>query len=498
MSETEPLFRIDPADNAAVSLRRLEGGTVCTVGGVQVSVLQDIPAGHKVALRGIKQGEPILKYGHPIGRLTRPVEAGEWVHEHNLRSAASGQPELLRGTAQQPPPAGEAPTFRGFPRADGAVGIRNEIWIVPTVGCVNSLAQQLARRLRQEGLPGSVDTAAAWPHPHGCSQAGEDLLRTQRILAGLVRHPNAGGVLVLGLGCETNSVERFQEVLGATDPERVKFLVAQDQADAVPPALEELRQLARGAGRRRREEVSMARLRVGLKCGGSDAFSGITANPLLGALTDRLVAAGGGAVLTEVPEMFGAEQVLGSRCVDGAVFQRFVEMIRRWREYHVRHGVDLSANPSPGNRAGGITTIEEKSLGCVRKGGSAPVTEVLDYGQRARRPGLSLLEAPGNDMVSLSALAAAGAQLVVFTTGCGTPLGGPVPTVKVSSTSALARRKKNWIDFDAGRLTHGTGIDELEEELLDYVREVASGRATPKAEAGDRRQIAIWRTGITL
>ena len=441
--------------------------------------------GHKYARRDIKKGEDVIKYGNPIGHATCDIRAGEHVHTHNLATNLS---DAL--TYTYAPQIGDfavadtGKTFTGYLRENGEVGIRNEIWIVNTVGCVNKVSERLA----------VLTGARAFPHPFGCSQLGGDQEITQKTLRGLVRHPNAAGVLVLGLGCENNNIEVFQKILGEYDPERVKFLNCQDAADEIVAGAALIEELKGRAARAKRTEVPISRLRVGLKCGGSDGYSGITANPLLGRFCDALVRAGGSCVLTEVPEMFGAEHLLMRRCVDRAVFDKTVALINDFKDYYKRHGQVVYENPSPGNKKGGITTLEEKSLGCVQKGGLSPVVDVLTYGDTVSKNGLSLLNGPGNDMVAITNLTAAGAHLILFTTGRGTPLGAPVPTVKVATNKALAERKADWIDFDASPVLEGRDLDA---DFMDYVLSVASGKET-KNETNGYREISIFKDGVTL
>lgn len=391
-----------------------------------------------------------------------------------------------------------APMFDGYLRANGTAGIRNEIWIIPTVGCVNKICTRLAAHAREQFGQAGVDGIFAFEHPYGCSQLGDDLVNTQCVLAGLVRHPNAGGVLVVGLGCENNNLAEFRKVLGEVDGDRVRFLASQEVEDEYAAGMEMLARLVERASAMRRESLPISKLVVGLKCGGSDGFSGITANPLLGRVSDWLTSHGATTLLTEVPEMFGAEPVLLDRCIDRDVFGRCVAMINNFKYYYLRHGLAIDENPSPGNREGGITTLEEKSLGCVQKGGCAAVADVLEYGQRVRRAGLSLVSGPGNDAVSTTALAAAGAQMILFTTGRGTPLGGPVPTVKVATTSELARRKRSWIDFDAGPLLTGESLQAAGDRLFQQIMQIASGRQRTRNEENDFREIAIFKDGVTL
>ena len=483
---------IHPADSVAVAVHALCAGTeVCGV-----TLRQAIPAGHKFARVPIAAGENVIKYGFPIGHTVRTVAPGEWIHSHNLKTNLAGtlSYEYRPDWTEQNVPCDRV--FEGYQRADGRVGIRNEVWIIPTVGCVNAIA----RRVEDAAQPlctGSIDGIYAYTHPYGCSQLGDDQLRTQKALSGLIRHPNAGAVLVLGLGCENNGIDALREVLGPVDPARVQFLNCADERDETEAALALLKPLCAQAAKAVRTACPVSDLVLGLKCGGSDGFSGITANPLLGRLTDRLTAAGGAALLTEVPEMFGAETILMNRCRSEAVFRDTVALINDFKSYFLSYGQPVGENPSPGNKAGGITTLEEKSLGCIQKGGSAPVEAVLRYGDAAGR-GLQLLQSSGNDLVSAAALAMSGAQMVLFTTGRGTPFACPVPTMKISSNPALAARKPGWIDFDAGQLLEGVPMDTLADRLLDQVIAVASGTAHTHSEALDKHDLAIFKDGVTL
>ena len=445
----------------------------------------DPSTGHKLACRDIAPGQSVIKYGNPIGHATCAIAKGQGVHTHNMATNLSDKLSYAytpRFTPLEPIPTDR--TFLGYRRPDGQVGIRNEVWIINTVGCVNKVARTLSERTG----------AFCFEHPFGCSQLGDDHRNTQTVLKALVNHPNAGGVLVLGLGCENNNIEEFKKVLGPVDPGRVKFLNCQDEADELARGVELIRELQAYAGSQRRSPVPISCLRLGLKCGGSDGLSGITANPLVGRLSDRLIAMGGSCVLTEVPEMFGAEHLLMERCVNRQVFDKTVALINDFKDYFLRHGQVVYENPSPGNKAGGITTLEEKSLGCVQKGGLAPVVDVLSVGQPLTQNGLSLLNGPGNDMVAVTNLAASGVHMILFTTGRGTPLGGPVPTVKISTNAALAQKKKNWLDFDASPLLDG---QDLTDSLLDYLVEVAQGRQTANEQNG-YREISIFKDGITL
>jgi altronate hydrolase len=441
--------------------------------------------GHKYALRDIKRGEDIIKYGNPIGHATEDIKAGEHVHTHNVKTNLSGNLEYSYDPKfYDIPEIKTERTFMGYVRDNGEVGIRNDIWIVNTVGCVNKVAEKIAEKTG----------AFHFPHPFGCSQLGDDQSITQKVLSGLVNHPNAAGVLVLGLGCENNNIEVFKAALGEYDPARVKFLNTQDVDDDVAEGVKIVKELQKWAEKFTRVPVPVSKLKLGLKCGGSDGYSGITANPLVGRLSDLLISMGGSCVLTEVPEMFGAEHLLMQRCENKEVFDKTVSLINDFKDYYARHGQVIYENPSPGNKKGGITTLEEKSLGCVQKGGLSKVVDVLDYGDRLTKNGLSLLNGPGNDIVAITNLTAAGVHIILFTTGRGTPVGAPVPTVKIATNASLAERKSSWIDFDASPILSG---NPLTNELFEYIIEVAEGRETRNEEHG-YREISIFKDGVTL
>lgn len=440
--------------------------------------------GHKYAIRDIKCGENVIKYGNPIGHATVDIRCGEHVHTHNLKTNLSDVIEYEYSPELSTRKKERERTFMGYLREWGGVGIRNEIWIVNTVGCVNKIAKKIAE----------LTGAYAFEHPFGCSQLGDDAGVTQKILRGMVRHPNAAGVLVLGLGCENNNIEEFKRVLVEYDPERVRFLNCQDVEDEIGEGVKIVRELQARAQKHERVPIPVSRLVIGLKCGGSDGYSGITANALVGRFADKLTAMGGSCVLTEVPEMFGAEHLLMKRCESREVFDKTVALINNFKEYYKSHGQVVYENPSPGNKAGGITTLEEKSLGCVQKGGSSTVVDVLDYGDFVNKSGLSLLNGPGNDIVAITNLMAVGAQMTLFTTGRGTPLGAPVPTVKISTNANLAAKKGGWIDFDSSGVLSGR---DLTDELIDYVVRVAEGEPT-KNEINGYREISIFKDGVTL
>ncbi|MDE6612621.1 MAG: altronate dehydratase family protein [Muribaculaceae bacterium] len=477
-------LQINPADNVAVIL--VDGDSVA-------------PRGHKVALRPIAKGEPVIKYGFPIGKATADIAEGEWIHSHNL---ATGLGDDLEYTYTPTPipsvEAPEAPTVNGYLRANGEMGIRNELWIVPTVGCVNGQANAVVARLKAECDLSGIDDVRAFTHNYGCSQLGQDHANTRAALAALIKHPNAGGVLVFGLGCENNQIGRLREELGDFDASRIRFLTAQEVEDDVEAGVEICKELLEQMRADRRQPLPVSKLKIGLKCGGSDGFSGITANPLLGMLSDRLAAWGATTILTEVPEMFGAETILMDRAVDRDVFDRTVALINDFKAYFRSYGQPIYENPSPGNKEGGITTLEEKSLGCVQKGGTSAVTDVLNYTCRAVKPGLNLLTAPGNDLVASTALALSGCQMVLFTTGRGTPFGTFVPTMKVSTNSQLAAKKSAWIDFNAGvLLDEGVSAEDVLDALTDKVIATADGEPLHHETIG-AKEIAIFKTGVTL
>ncbi len=490
-------LRIAAHDDVAIALADLVVGSAHLVGDQRIVLVDAVARGHKFAVHAIAAGAAVRKYGFPIGQARRAIAAGEWVHTHNLETALAGAGEYRyepdRAAAEVVAPARG---FLGYRRADGRVGTRNEIWILCTVGCVANTARRIAEKA-QAAFGDRVDGIHAITHPFGCSQLGDDLDNTERVLASLARHPNAGGVLVVGLGCESLQMKRLLAAIGEVDPARLRTFNAQQSRDEVADGVAAVAELVTVAAHDARTPCPLSALAVGLKCGGSDAFSGITANPLVGRIADRVAAAHGTPILTEIPEIFGAEHLLMARARDAAVFEGIVGVVNDFKRYFLDHGQPVSENPSPGNIAGGITTLEEKSLGAVQKGGHATVTQVLRYGEQAHGEGLALLEAPGNDAVSSTALVAAGATVLLFTTGRGTPLGFPVPTLKIASNSALAAAKPNWIDFDAGRVLADGDVDAVADDLFDLVIATASGEAA-RNEINGEREIAIWKNGVTL
>ena len=487
-------IQIHPSDNVAVALENLKAGE-----NAGVILREDIGRGHKFALRPIRNGENIVKYGMPIGTAKADIAAGEKVHTHNIRTRLDGvlnyeyHPDLSHA-----PHNGHEDFFMGYRRFDGRVGIRNNIWIIPTVGCVNTLAENLAKAANEKLPAGAVERVIALPHPYGCSQLGTDHALTRRILADFVRHPNAGGVLVAGLGCENNTIAEFKKEVGAHDEKRVRFMIAQEEEDEFETGMRMLEELIENAKNDQRVKVPVSELVVGLKCGGSDGLSGITANPTIGRFSDMLGQRGGSTVLTEVPEMFGAEGFLMDRCINHDVFVKAEKMINGFKEYFISHNEVVYDNPSPGNKQGGITTLEDKSCGCVQKGGTAPIMDVIGYGDPVVTKGLNMLYGPGNDLVSATAMTAAGAHLILFSTGRGTPFSAPAPTLKISTNTPLAEKKSGWIDYNTGVIADGEKtIDETAQGLLDLVIRVASGEQT-KAEKHGFREISIFKDGVVL
>lgn len=492
-------IKIDPRDNVAVALRDLEPGAALSLTERGVTLHQAVGRGHKFALQPIAQGELVIKYGLPIAHATQPIAPGEAIHSQNARTNLSDldEYEYQPAFAELPAQAGDRDVAL-YRRANGEVAIRNELWILPTVGCVNGIARQILQRfLKETDQAADIDGAYLFSHPFGCSQLGQDHENTRTMLQNMVRHPNAGAVLVIGLGCENNQVDIFRETLGDYPQDRVRFMVCQQHDDEVEAGLAQLHALYQAMREDKRQPGKLSELKFGLECGGSDGFSGITANPLLGRFSDWTIANGGTTVLTEVPEMFGAERILMSRCRDEATFDKTVAMINDFKRYFIDHRQPIYENPSPGNKAGGITTLEEKSLGCTQKAGQSQVVDVLKYGERLKTPGLNLLSAPGNDAVATSALAGAGCHMVLFSTGRGTPYGGFVPTVKIATNSPLAEKKPHWIDFDAGVLLHGVSMDDLLASFVDTLVAIANGKAA-KNELNDFRELAIFKSGVTL
>lgn len=495
----EKYIKIHPYDSVVVALSAINKGDCVCVDDNQITALADIPAGHKMAVKDMKKGESVIKYGEAIGKAKEDIKTGAHVHVHNLQTRLDEEVEYTYEPECKTSPvsaASLAGTFKGFKRSNGKVGVRNEIWIVPTVGCVNNVASKIAE-LAKPFVKGSIDAVVAFPHPYGCSQMGGDQENTRTVLADIITHPNAAAVLVLGLGCENSNIDVLKPYIGDVDTNRVRFLVSQQCEDELAEGLSIVKELIEIASLDKREDCPVSELIVGLKCGGSDGFSGITANPLVGLFSDLLIEKGGTTILTEVPEMFGAETLLMNRCKNESLFEKTVKLINDFKAYFKSHGQTVYENPSPGNKAGGISTLEDKSLGCTQKSGSTPVCGVLSYGEKVSEKGLNLLSAPGNDLVASTALAASGAHIVLFTTGRGTPFASPVPTVKISSNTALAEKKSNWIDFNAGALLSEKSSDELAKDLYNYVISVAEGEYVCAEKAGFH-DMAIFKNGVTL
>jgi len=491
-------IRINKLDNVVVALKKIPKGDNIEVDGKKIKVAHDIPQGHKIALEDLPEGTNIIRYGNPIGHATNTIKTGEHVHIHNTETNLSGIISYSFNQKLNPVQyEKKSITFKGYKRPNGNVGIRNELWIVPTVGCVNGIADLIINRFKAEYEAEDIDNVQVFKHSYGCSQIGDDLVNTQKALADLIQHPNAGGVLVFGLGCENNQIEYLKEYIGEYDENRIRFLVAQEVEDEVEEGYKLLQVLYETVRHDQRTDCPLSDLKIGLQCGGTDGLSGITANPLVGALSDYVVAQGGTTVLTEVPEMFGAEHLLMERAQNEEVFEEIVKMINDFKEFFISNDLPVYENPSPGNKEGGITTLEEKSLGCIQKGGTATIVDVLEYGETIEKNGLNLLYAPGNDLVATSALGFSGCQLTLFTTGRGTPYGSFMPTVKIATNTTLYEKKKNWIDFNAGKLVEGTSMEQLMQELFSEIMLIAEGKKL-KHELTGFREMAIFKTGVTL
>jgi altronate hydrolase len=491
-------IKIAERDNLVIALKSFNRGEIIQVDGQRIKLLDAIEKGHKIALHDIAPGTEIVKYGYSIGLATKAIRRGQHVHVHNINTGLGEildyayNPSFPDVTHQK-----RNLTFQGYRRRNGNVGIRQEIWVVPTVGCVNGIAEQIIREFKAEMGQLEIDGIEVFKHNYGCSQLGDDHMNTRQILTDIVLHPNAGGVLVLGLGCENNKIDEFEKGLGEFDRSRIKFLASQNVGDEVTEGITLLKEIYAIVREDRRESVPISELKVGLKCGGSDGLSGITANPLVGCFSDFLISQGGTTILTEVPEMFGAETILMNRCVTEEVFKKTVHLINDFKQYFIDLKQPIYENPSPGNKAGGISTLEDKSLGCTQKGGNAAVVDVLKYGERLKEKGLNLLSSPGNDLVSTTALGAAGCHLVLFTTGRGTPFGSFIPTLKIATNTELATKKPHWIDYSAGSLAEDKTFDEALEELIDKIICIVSGEKVKHEKAGFR-EIAIFKSGVTL
>jgi altronate hydrolase len=493
-----PTLAISDADNVAVALDDLKANSLLDSIHGKIEIKADIPKGHKIALMDIESKASIIKYGQTMGQATCGIAAGDHVHVHNAKTTLHDDLEYHFSGDNIYEPMESDRSIEAYQRANGEIGIRNEIWIITTVGCVNSTAQKVVELARQQFDLKGMDGIYTFSHPFGCSQLGDDHNMTRQTLINLVKHPNAGGVLVLGLGCENNGIGQFKEAMGDHDSNRVKFLISQQSEDEIEDALELVEGLIETVSSDERSTVPYSKLKVGFKCGGSDGFSGISANPLVGHFSDWHVGFGGTAVLTEVPEMFGAETLLMKRAISREVFDKTVDMINSFKAYFRKMQQPIYENPSPGNKDGGITTLEDKSLGCIQKGGNAVIVDVLDYGERLEKPGLNLMNGPGNDMVSVTNLIAAGCHIVLFTTGRGTPFGGPVPTLKISSNSDLAKRKKNWIDFNAGTVLEGESFQDARDRMIDLIQGIANGDQKSKNESRGYKEISIFKDGVTL
>lgn len=492
------IIKINQEDNVVVALRELSKSETIQIDNKEIELKEDVKRGHKIAIADISSNENVVKYGYPIGHAIKDITIGEWVHTHNIKTNLDGikdyefNQELTECLSDD-----KNITFKGYERENGNVGIRNELWVVPTVGCVNGIGDKIIEKFKEVVKPVGMDGLEVFKHNYGCSQLGDDHVNTRTMLGNLVKHPNAGGVLVLGLGCENNTMADFIESLGDYDKKRIKFLVAQEVSDEVQEGANILKELYDNMKDDKRVSIPLSKLKVGLKCGGSDGLSGITANPLVGNFSDLLVSEGGTTILTEVPEMFGAETILMNRAKDKNTFDKTVHLINDFKEYFMAYDMPIYENPSPGNKAGGITTLEDKSLGCTQKSGNATVVDVLKYGETLKTNGLNLLSGPGNDLVAASALASAGCHMVLFTTGRGTPFGTFIPTIKISTNTPLYELKPHWMDFNAGCLVEDKTLEEATKELLEFIIEVSSGKFVNN-EINKFKELAILKKGVTL
>ena len=489
------LIRINEIDNVAVAVDKIEQGV--EIEGLKT--LTEIPMGHKVALQDIKEGEDIVKYAQVIGVASKDIAKGEHVHSHNMHTKLSGELEYTFNQVACDTSKKENPyQLYGYKRAGGKVGIRNELWLIPTVGCISSICKDIINRFKEAHDLNDIDGAYTYAHQYGCSQMGDDQDATIKVLRNIAGHPNAGAVLVVGLGCENNQLKPFIEGLKDIDPGRLRYFNCQEVDDEISVALNYLEELYEAMRNDKRVPIQFSDLTIGLECGGSDGFSGISGNPLLGRLSDRVISYGGNVILSEVPEMFGAEHLLMNRAKDQKVFEEIVDMVNRYKQYFIDNKQVVYENPSPGNKAGGITTLEEKSCGCIQKGGTSVINGVIDYGDVIKEPGLNLLYGPGNDLSSTTALGAAGCQLLLFTTGRGTPYGSFVPTAKVATNSTIYNKKKSWFDYNAGTVLEELSLDEACDDFLKKVVAIINGEVKTRNEEKEYKEIAIFKRGVIL
>lgn len=493
------MIRIYEADNVGIAVEGAREGDNLVDDQVNCVATMDIPVNHKIALQDFEEGDIIYKYGNKIGVATQKIKKGDWVHSHNMETGLSGMLEYNYHPTEKniSITAPKRNTFLGYVRENGKVGTRNEIWVIPTVSCVNHTTQIIVEKAREK-FGHLCDGIYAFPHNAGCSQLGTDHQVTQRILASIMKHPNAGGALIVSLGCENNNLKEFRPVLGEVNENRVKFMIAQEEGNEIEAGIQKIGEIAKYISKDKREEMPVSKLRIGFKCGGSDALSGVTANPLCGKISEMVTAEGGIAILTEVPEMFGAETILMNRSDSEETFGKVVNLINDFKQYYMDYNQPIYENPAPGNKAGGITTLEEKSLGCIQKGGHCTVTDTLMYGENAHKAGLNLMNGPGNDSVSITNLVAAGAQIILFTTGRGNPLGTAVPAIKIASNTDLYRRKKHWFDFNAGTLLEGSTMESLSEEMWNKILDVCSGNLETQNEIFGYKDIMIFKNGVLL
>lgn len=496
-------IKLYPQDTVALATSELKKGQTVTVDGETITLLDDIPNAHKIALKDFETGEAVRKYDNIIGYASKPIKKGEWIHSHNEVTGLGKSKEYTYDFNPISIFPGESDkTFMGYDRADGGAGIRNHLAIISTVFCANGPLRKLAR-MAEAKYPATenFDGIIAFDQEFGCSQTGKDLVTTCKIIAGIAKNANFGGVLLVSNGCEMAIPSVLEQYMGDYDKKRIRTLTLQEVEDEFTAGMELIDEIMEEMKDDKRTPININRLHIAMNCGGSDGYSGITANTLLGTLCDTLVKEGAIMNMTEVPEMMGAEHILMNRAADKSIFDDIVKMMYDYDAYFARYGEKAADNPTQGNKAGGLTTLEEKSLGCIQKGGHCAVMEVLEYGERATKNGFVLVSGPGNDLAGVSGQIAAGAVLTIFTTGRGTPCGFAGPTFRLASNTALATRKSNWIDYDAGRLLTAKTPEEVEalnKELYDAIMATVNGQYRTRTEENGYYILGALKDGVTL
>jgi altronate hydrolase len=497
-------IHLHPTDNVAVARVPIPAGTSLRIDGLPVTTMDAIPAGHKVALWDIQPGEVVERYGQVIGRAKQAIQAGRHIHTHNLAfEELQLEYEFPVGDTPVPTARPDAPTFLGYQREDGRVGTRNYIAVVAASNCAAHTAEQIARSYEGETMPPNVDGVVAFPHGEGCAHAAEgpDIDQLRRTLGGVLIHPNVSGAVILGLGCETNQIDHYLGV-GGPRSTRLAGLTLQSSGGtrgAIEAARRQIARFLEQASAEERTPAPASKIVLGLNCGGSDSFSGITANPALGFCSDLLAELGGTPVLAETTEIFGAEHLLVKRARNREVAEKLLDCIRKYKVYLNRFAGSFDDNPSPGNKEGGLTNILEKSLGAVAKGGTSPLIDVYDYAERVTAPGFTFMNTPGYDPVSLTGLAAGGCNLIAFTTGRGSAIGFPtIPVIKVATNSNTYRRMTDNMDVNAGAIADGEAtVQQIGQAIFDLMLEVATGRHTCAERLG-HKEFVPWRIGPVM